>query len=197
MTARLLARCTMLLACAVLVACASGPLASAARTQGFNVEEFFTKDPRDLRVALRTDDRAKRGPADPLLVVRATVGANEPLCYALPLVPIAAPGPQEIAPEKPPANRRWSVFGVSKEGIATFERARREVKPSRTDGGNLNVTVALNDVIEYADDPQGSPLRMDFLLDRKDGWFTMLAEMTIRPSKPAAARPTTPCGAAT
>ena len=185
----------VVLATAMLAGCAAQPLATAARTRGFNVEEFFTKEPRDVRVALRTDDRARRGPADPALVARVTVGAGDPRCYALALVPIAASAPQELAPEKPPVDRRWHVFGLSNEGIDTFERARREVRPARAEGGNLNVTVALNDVIVYADDPRGSPLRIDFALDRRDGWFTMLAETTIRPSGQSAGRPAAPCAA--
>ena len=199
MTVHPAVRGLLVLVVATTTACASGPTTIGSNSHGLAIEEFFTKDPHDVRVALRTDDRAKRGPAEPSIVLRATVGARAPLCYVLALVPVDASSPREAALEKAPAQRRWYVFGLSKEGLDTFERARREVQPSRTGGGNLNVEIVLRDVIEYAVDPQGSPQRIDFAVDRQAGYFTMSPERTIRPvaNAPVASKAASPCGAPT
>ena len=198
MAHRLLAGCVSVAVAFTLAACASNPVAVTigSDSHGLAIEEFFTKDPHDLRLALRTDDRAKRGPVDPSIVVRATVGSRPSTCYAFALVPVDASSPTAVVLEQPPANRRWYVFGLSRDGIETFERARREVQPSRSGGGNLNFQFAIDGAIAYADDPQGSPLRIDFAVDRKAGYFTMSAERIVRPAAAAtSARLITPCGA--
>ena len=180
-TGRLLACGAAVFAAATLAACASSPGTIGSDSHGLAIEEFFTKDPHDLRLALRSDDRSRRGPIDPSIVLRATVGTRALLCYVLALVPVDPSAPGEAALEKAPGRRRWYVFGLSKDGIATFEQARGEVHGSPSDQGNLNFEFVLDGVIAYADDPQGSPLRVDVAVDRRPGYFTMSAERTIRP----------------
>lgn len=190
-----------------LSACTSVPLSTLWTMRHFSIDEFFAKQPRDLRVAIRTDHRVVRGPNNPSVDVRIDGGARPPICYAFPLVPIDAQGPAELTLDPPPADRRWYAFALSRQGVDAFERVRREIPARMGSDANFHLSVSMGGVLDLADGQDRAPMRIDVALDRRDGYFTLIKETTLErgttrsssrgSTKPASANDERPCPAMT
>ena len=164
----------------VLAGCTSIPLSTMWMMRSFTLDDFFMKEPHDLRVAIRTDDRVKRGPDNPMIDIRIDGVATKPVCYAFALVPVDARGPAELTLDALPAHRRWYAFGLSKQGTEAFERARREVRIEKGTEARFELNVTMTGVLDFADGQDSAPMRVDLALDRKDGYFTLIKETTLR-----------------
>jgi hypothetical protein len=165
------------LALALLSACAAIPLSTMWKIRDFTMDEFFAKNPRELRVAVLTDDRLKRPPGDPKIEFRVEGKSSKPICQAFALVPVDPSAAGEAPLERLPPHRRWYAFALSKEGLDAFFRARRELagvaKPAQF---SLNVSVG---DLDYPEDVKSAPFRIDLALDRRDGYFTLVKETTM------------------
>lgn len=81
--------------------------------------------------------------------------------------------------ERPAPDRRWTVFALDAAGEAAFNALRPTVARLRAQAGSLSV----GDSAKEADMPPERatrlPLRLDLLLDPKDGWFTLFRDIMI------------------
>lgn len=167
----------LLLALAAVAAsgCTSVPLATMWRLRSFSIDEFFALNPRELRAAVRTDARATFSAVDIEFKIEPKGGPASTQRIRLQQA-VAA----DARLERPPANRRWFVFALGDEGVAVFQAVRREVDVSRkVPGGSISIGVSAREAVVPPDLAPALPLRLDLLLDPKDGWFTMISETRL------------------
>ena len=157
------------LSIALLAGCASIPLSTMWKMRNLTADTFFAKDPRALRVALRTDDRVTAG--NPAIDIRIEGMSKKPICYAFALMPIDSAAPGEAPLEKSSGHRCLFVFALSKQGVDASDRARREVRMGMMEGGSLSLNVSMNEM-DFPHNLKSLPIGIDVMLDRKDGYFT-------------------------
>jgi hypothetical protein len=171
------------LACAAcvlgLTACTAIPLSTMWKMRGMTAERVFESDPHQLRVAIRTDDETKRGPGQPQMRIDIDAPSTKPICYAFALDPIVVDTPGEAKLEPAGKIRRWYAFGLSKKGLDAFERARREVRIKDLERSKFVLNVTMDNVLIPAESATSLPFRIDLVLDRKEGYFTMINEIDI------------------
>jgi hypothetical protein len=170
-----------LLAVALCAAgCTSVPLATMWRLRSFTAEQLFALDPTELRAAARVDSRAvMRNVTIDLEVEPADKSGRR--AYRIPLEqPVHDP-----RLERAPVDRRWFAFGLSKQGLAEYQRIRREYaaipKGSR---GTLKISASDDGTIP-PDLKRAFPLRVDILLDPAEGYVTLISETKLDLSKQA------------
>ena len=176
-----LARWVALCALSSLAGCTSIPLSTLWKLRDFTVESFFAKDPAQLRVAVLTEKSMKRGPNAPLIDIRVKAASTKRICYAFALDPVDASQKSEVILERPAADRRWYVFALSPAGIDAFRQAQRDAKIKRQEETEIEVGITMTKVLETDGTP--FPMRIDLVLDRRDGYFTLIKETTVDPSK--------------
>jgi hypothetical protein len=167
----------MLLATA-LTGCASVPFSTMWKLRGMTPERFFAGDPREMRVAIRSDDIVKRGAGQPQIRIDIEAPSTKPICYAFALDAVDARAAGE-PPLEAVTHRRWYAFALSRKGIEVFDRAKREVRVKELKGGQLSFAVTFDDLLIPPDDAKALSLRIDIALDRKDGYVTLIKEFDI------------------
>ncbi len=181
-----------MLAVAIVAAssgCASVPLATMWKMRDITVDTFFAKDPRQLRVALRTTDRLKGPPGNPKFVIRADAPSKS-FCYAFTLTPVDPTAAGEPPLDKLPTQRRWYVFALARQGLDAFDRARREVASLK--GQEVAMALNVEQSLDFPDDTGSVPFGIDIAFDRKDGYFPLLKEtsMVVQRGEPTATKKT-------
>lgn len=172
----------MLSAAAALLAtgCTSVPLSTMWRLRSFSVDDFFALDPRELRAAVRTDARATFSAVDIEFTIEPKSGPASTQRIRLQQA-VAA----DARLEKPPANRRWFVFALGDDGVAVFQAVRREIDVARkVPGSGITIGISAREAVVPPDLAPALPLRLDLLLDPKDGWFTMFSETQLDTTRP-------------
>lgn len=164
---------------ALLSGCSSVPLATMWRLRNFGAEQLFALDPTELRAAARVDARARMKDVTIRLEVRPADGsaARE---Y---LIPLEQP---MIDPrlERAPSDRRWFAFALSSQGLAEYQRVKREYG-SVPKGSHGTLKIAASDDGTVAPElKRAFPLRVDVLLDPADGYFTLISETKLDLSQP-------------
>ena len=164
-----------LLAVALLAGgCSSVPLSTMWRLRSFNAEQLFALDPVHLRAAARVDSRATMKNVTITLEVDPPDGAAR-RTY---LIPLEQPV-DDARLERPPANRRWFAFALSKPGLAEFQRIRREyAAAAKGSRGTLKIAASDGGTIP-TDLMRAFPLRLDVLLDPAEGFFTLISETKL------------------
>jgi hypothetical protein len=158
-----------LLACASgLAACATAPKEDI-RTRPFAATDFFALDPAVLRAAVLTDERAVFQAVD--IEVRA--GTDR---YVFRL--------QQLQPSDPrlpvaPAGSRWQVFALSSDQAAALGTVRQLLSSRAAGAGETKVAVLARSALVPADLLTALPLRVEMLVDGREGWFTQIAATTI------------------
>ncbi len=164
-----------LLALALLAAgCTSVPVSTMWRLRSFNAEQLFALDPAHLRAAARVDSRATMKNVTISLDVEPPDGSAR-RTYLIPLEqPVDDP-----RLERPPANRRWFAFALSKPGLAEFQRIKREyASAAKGSRGTLKIGASDDGTIP-PDLMRAFPLRVDVLLDPAEGFFTLISETKL------------------
>ena len=164
-----------LLALALLAGgCTSVPVSTMWRLRSFNAEQLFALDPAHLRAAARVDSRATMKNVTISLDVEPPDGSAR-RTYLIPLEqPVDDP-----RLERPPANRRWFAFGLSKPGLAEYQRIKREyASVAKGSRGTLKIAAADDGTIP-PDLKRAFPLRVDVLLDPAEGFFTLISETKL------------------
>jgi len=164
-------------------ACVAIPLSTMWKLHDMTAERFLANDPRQLRVAIRVDDAMKRGTASPQMRIDIDAPSTKPICYAFALDPIDPRSMGEPTLETAPPHRRWYAFALSQRGIDAFERARREVRTKDLQEADVAFNVTMNDVLVLPEEGSSFPFRIDVVLERKDGYFTMIKETDIKVAK--------------
>lgn len=170
------------------------------KLRDFSVELFFAQDPTQLRIAIEVDKTMKRGPNEPMVALRIKGSSTKPIRYAFALDPVDASAPSELTLDQPAAARRWYVFGMSPAGVDAFRKAQRELKARKQEDADIGLNITMKKVLDPAIDGAPFPFRIDLALDRVDGYFTLIKETTVEPSKyradPSKPSPNAACGAA-
>lgn len=164
-----------LLAVAIALAgCTSIPVSTLWRLRNFGPEQLLALDPTLLRAAARVDARAAMKNVTIAIDVEPPDGSAR-RSYVLPLEQ-PVPDPRL---ERAPADRRWFAFALSKQGLAEYERIKREYA-SLPKGGRGTIGVSASDAGALpADLMRAFPLRVDVLLDPAEGYFTLINETKL------------------
>ncbi len=169
-------RRTLLAVAALLpAACATSPdepTAPGSRKR-FGIRQFFALDPATLRAAVLTDVRAIFQEVDLDLTARQTPAAR----YVIRLQ-----RPMAIDPRLPPApaGQAWQVFALTPEDAATLTTVRQLLlSHPREQAEAFTVTVSARPALLPADLITALPLRIDLLVDNRDGWFTQVGPLLL------------------
>lgn len=166
-----------LLAAPVLAAvagCTSIPVSTMWRLRSFGIDELLALDANALRAAVQSDPRARFAQVDIDILARAKSGAEERYKIRL-----DSQQQSDARLERPAADRRWTVFALDSAGVKAFNDLRQTIARLRGQGGSLSVGVSAEESEVPPELATRLPLRLDLLLDPKDGWFTLFRETTI------------------
>jgi hypothetical protein len=152
-----------------LAACATAP-APDARRRRLTAADMLAVEPGVLRAAVLTDTR---------VVIQAVVielretGKQERF-----LIRLQQPVAPDLALPPAPPGRRWQVFALAADGATTLVTVR-QLLLSRTGGPEaIAVTASAQPAMVPADLVAALPLRIEALVDNREGWFT-LSEGTL------------------
>ena len=160
--------------------CTSVPIATMWRMRNFSVDDFFAIDPNDLRAAVRTDARASFTSVD--IVFKVMPKGGEPTQHLIRLQQDVA---ADARLEPAPADRRWYVFALGPQGAKVFEAVRKEVAAVRKiSGSSVSIGISAQESNVPPDIAKALPLRVDLLLEPKQGWFTMISETRVNTTQP-------------
>lgn len=166
----------LLLAPTVLASgCLSIPVSTLWKLRSFNIDEFFALDPSALRGAVRTDARASYEAV--VIDIDLKMQGQAPVRHALELRSLQA-GDARLAPA--PAGRRWYVFALGEQGEAVFRDLRQRLTAVKRDGNNeLRIGIGARAAAVPPDLARALPMRLDLLLDPRDGYVTLFKETTV------------------
>ena len=163
-----------------LAGCTSVPLATMWKLRSFSIDEFFALNPNDMRGAVRTDSRASFNAVDIDFLV--TPKGGEPRKHAIRMQQSVG---ADARLEPAAADRRWHVFALGREGVKVFDAVRRDVLAARSiPGSSVRIAIGAQEAHVPPEIAKALPLRVDLLLDPKQGWFTMLSETRIDTTQP-------------
>ena len=161
--------------------CTSVPLATMWKLRSFSADDFFALDPNLLRAAVRTDARAGFNAVD--INISVVPKGGEASNHAIRLQQAVA---ADAGLEPAPAGRRWYVFALGSEGVKVFDAVRAQVAIIRkVPGSSLRIGVSAQESSVPPDIAKALPMRLDLLMNPKDGWFTMVSERRIDTTQPA------------
>lgn len=166
----------MLLAPALLASgCMSIPVSTMWKMRGFGVDEFFALDPADLRGAVRTDARARYEAV--VINIDLKLQGQPPVQHALELRSLQA-GDARLEPA--PTGRRWYVFALGPPGEAVFRDLRIRLAAVKRDGSSeIRIGIAARSAEVPPELARALPMRLDLLLDPREGYFTLFKETTV------------------
>lgn len=163
-----------------VTACTSIPLSTMWKLRSFSIDDFFALDPAQLRAAVRTDARASYDAVDINIAVAPKGGETTKH-----MIRLQQPAGGDTRLEPAPPGRRWYVFALGTEGVKVFDAVRNEVAAVRKiPGSSLTIGVSAREATVPPDIAKALPMRLDLLLDPKEGWFTMFSETRIDTTQP-------------
>ena len=167
-------RRAFLLMTAALAGCTSIPVSTLWRLRNFGPEQLFALDPTELRAAARVESRARMKSATISIEVKPADGSAL-RAYVLPLErPVDDP-----RLERAPAARRWYAIGLSPQGLAEYQRIKRDFAAAPK-GSHGTVKISADDDGTLSPElKKAFPLRLDVLLDPAEGYFTLISETKL------------------
>jgi hypothetical protein len=154
-------------------ACAapSAPMRPAAQPR-LDIERFYKLDPAMLRAAVLSDSRALFLAVDLDLTVQSPESAR----YVIRLQrPLAIDSRLPPAPE----GQSWRVFGLTAADVATLATVQQLLTSQREQAGNVDIAVSARPALVPADLAGALPLRIDLLVDPREGWFTQVGPVLL------------------
>ena len=155
--------------------CLSIPASTLWRMRSFGVDAFFALDPDHNRGAVRTAARARyeAGGID----IDAKLQGQPAARHALELRSQQAGDPRL---EPAPPGRRWYVFALGPPGVEVFHDLRRRLATVRRDGSSeIRIGIGARSAEVPPELARALPMRLDLLLDPREGYFTMFRETTV------------------
>jgi len=148
----------------LLAACTTAPPA-ATKKRVVTAADVFALDPSVLRAAVLTDTRVLMQ----AVAIELLAPAHDERFVIRLLQPVAV-DPRLPAP---PAGRAWQVFALTAEGTTTLVTVR-QLLASRTPAAAdaVSVSVSAQAAMVPADLLAALPVRIDMLVDNREGWFT-------------------------
>jgi predicted component of type VI protein secretion system len=146
-----------------LAACATAPSQPANRRE-ITAADILAVEPAVLRAAVLTDLRV----LVQAVVIELRVAAQDER-FVIRLQEPAAADPR-LTPA--PAQRAWQTFALPADGAAALLTIRQLLAWRKTEPGGVTVTVSAQPALVPADLLAALPLRIDLLVDNREGWFT-------------------------
>jgi hypothetical protein len=158
-------------------ACTSVPVSTLWKFARFDRAALLAVDPAQLRAAALVDQRATM--KNVTMKVTLTPKDGKESAY---VVMLAAPVSRDARLPGAPAGRHWEIFALTAEGQRDFLRMR-EAGVSLPPGSSLALTLSAREGTVPPDLVRRFPLRLDLMLDTREGWFTVLkdAEVDLTP----------------
>jgi hypothetical protein len=162
----------------LLAGCLSMPVSTLWKLRSFGIDEFLALDPADVRAAVRTDARANF--AEVILNVTTEWQGGGRQHYQIRL----RPDPRGDARLEPaPTGRRWLVFALDPAGAAAMRELQRSLAADRQRRGQIAIGIEPREATVPDEIARALPVRVDLLLDRRDGYFTMIRETAVDTSQ--------------
>jgi len=154
-------------------ACTSVPVSTMWKLARLDETALVAIDPADLRAAVLIDARATMRQVT--MAVTLTPKGGKEATFE---IPIAEPSARNAGLPPAPAGRRWEAFALGSAGQREFARMRSAAL-ALPRGSEL----ALRIVPREGDVPPALmsrfPLRIELMLDPKEGWFTLMRDTTL------------------
>jgi len=154
-------------------ACTSIPVSTMWKLARFDRADLLAVDPAQLRAAALVDQRATMKNVTMKVALAPKGGA--PVDY---LILLAEPVNRDARLPVAPDGRRWDIFALTPEGQRDFMRMR-ESALGLPPGSSLTLGLSAREGNVPPDLARRFPLRLDLLLDAKDGWFTVLKDSEL------------------
>ena len=159
---------------ALTAGCTSVPVSTMWRLRNFGADQLFALDATQLRAAARVDARVTMKSVTLQLDVEPSDGSAR-RSYVIPLEQPT----HEARLERAPANRRWFAFALSPQGIAEYQRVKRDYA-SLPKGSRGTLRIAAADDGSVPDElKKAFPLRVDVLIDPAEGYLTLISETRL------------------
>jgi hypothetical protein len=155
------------------VACTSIPVSTMWKLARFDRAAMLAVDPAQLRAATLVDQRATM--KDVTMKITLAPKDRSPTDYQILL---AEPVNRDARLPPAPAGRRWDIFALSPEGQRDFMRMRDSAL-ALPPGSSLTLALSAREGTVPPDLAQRFPLRLDLLLDAKEGWFTVFKDSEL------------------
>jgi len=154
-------------------ACTSIPVSTMWKLARFDRAALLAVDPAQLRAAALVDQRTTM--KDVTMKITLAPKEGKPVDYQILLT---EPVSRDARLPSAPAGRRWDIFALTAEGQRDFMRMR-ESALALPPGSSLTLGLSAREGTVPPDLTRGFPLRLDLLLDAKEGWFTVLKDSEL------------------
>lgn len=155
-------RLFLLAAAGWLAGCATAPEERKRRLTG---SDLFAVDPAALRAAVLTDAR--------VTIQAVIIDLRSPALDERFVIRLQQPAAVDPRLPAAPEGLAWRVLALSADAAATLI-AVRQMLASRLPGPEgLAVTVSAQPALVPADLIAALPIRIDLLVDNREGWFTL------------------------
>ena len=164
---------TMGAAAMLAVACMSIPVSTMWKLARFDRAAMLAVDPAQLRAATLVDQRATMKN----VTMKVTLAPKDRARTDYQIL-LAEPVSRDTRLPSAPAGRRWDIFALTPEGQRDFMRMR-ESALALPPGSSLTLGLSAREGTVPPDLARRFPLRLDLLLDAKEGWFTVLKDSEL------------------
>jgi hypothetical protein len=145
-----------------LAACATAP--PLVKRRSLTAADVFAIEPAVLRAAVLTDTRVI---VQAIVVELRQAGAQERF-----LVRLQQPVALDPALPPAPAGRAWQVFALGADAATTLVTVRQLLLSRTGVADAISVSVAAQPAMVPADLLAALPMRIEMLVDNREGWFT-------------------------
>jgi hypothetical protein len=154
-------------------ACTSIPVSTMWKLARFDRAAILAVDPAQLRAAALVDQRATMKN----VTMKITLAPKDRASTEYQIL-LTEPVNRDARLPPAPAGRRWDIFALSPEGQRDFMHMRDSAL-GLPPGSSLTVGLSAREGTVPPDLAQRFPLRLDLLLDAKEGWFTVLKDSEL------------------
>jgi hypothetical protein len=166
-------RAWLALAAFAIAGCLSIPVSTMWKLARFDRAALLAIDPRELRAAALIDQRATM--KDVTMKVTLAPKDGKPVEYQ---VLLTEPVNRDARLPAAPKGRRWEIFALTPAGQRDFLRMREDALKLPA-GSSLTLALSAREGNVPAQLARSFPLRLDLVLDAKEGWFTVLKDTEL------------------
>jgi len=145
-----------------LAACATAPEEKKRRLTG---PDIFAVDPAVLRAAVLTDAR--------VTIQAVVIDVRSPALDERFVMRLQQPAAVDRRLPPAPDGLAWRVLALSADATATLVTVRKMLASRLPGPEGLEVTVSAQPALVPADLIAALPVRIDLLVDNREGWFTL------------------------
>jgi hypothetical protein len=161
------------LAVVAVTGCLSVPVSTMWKLARFDRAALLAIDPKDLRAAALIDQRAPM--KDVTMKVTLAPKDGKPVDYQ---VLLTEPVNRDARLPAAPKGRRWEIFALTPDGQRDFLHMRENALKLPA-GSSLTLALSAREGNVPPELTRSFPLRLDLMLDAKEGWFTVLKDTEL------------------